>query len=824
MLYKKMLREMRQNFGQFFSIFLLALIALALYAGIMGNIIGGEQARAKFHEETNLANGWLYGEGFTQENLEAVRALDFVTDAQLRMSVKGAAPDYEGAQVDLYLMTESILNKPYLIEGEEFDPSDSDGIWLANTFAEAWGISVGDTFRIEYNGITFERVVKGLVESPEYEYRISDEDTETNFKTISFVFMNYEAFPVRDYVKHLIENGTITAKALAENITLPADIQERLAALGITALDDISADMLLEVVDEISDEQLQSLMPYTELIVKTEGGALGYEEEIADAIDNNYAVMVDEDSIQGIARLNAEIEQHKQFSIIFSLIFVVIAALIIATTMNRMVEKQRTQIGTLNALGMKKRKIMLHYISYSFFLSLLGGLVGILIGVMTLSTLLSDMFAAWYIVPDWKPGYDMSYAAMLLLVAAACVFTAYFSCRKLLKVSPAEALRPAPPKQGKNCIFEKLPFWNRLGFAVQYDLRDISRSKLRTVMGIVGTAAGMLLMVYSISCNTLMDDICDWIYGKIQSFENELVLSGDITLAQAEEMREALSGELVMQSTIEVALEANAPAGEKTTRTLTVIEGKGYYNLTDSRQNVFYLEEGEIALSHRAAKDMNVGVGDTVYWHIYTENDWHEATVGAIYWSPDTQGITYLRSDYEESGNEFLPSLLLTNEDASGYADDSRVVNILKKAEIREAFEASWEGIGLMVGFMILFSVLMVVIVLYNSGNLSFHERLKEFATLKVLGFQSGKIRRLIALENVWVTVIGIIAGAPFGRATLEAMMNSNGDNFDYVIQVPLWNYFLSGALILIASVLISYMFAKRIKRLDMVEALKGAE
>lgn len=823
MLWRKMFREMRQNFGQFFSILLLAFLALALYTGLAGNVIGGEQAREQFHAETNLGNGWLYGEGFTEENLASVRALDFVKAAQLRMSVKGSAPDYEGAQVDLYLMTENILNQPYLIEGEAFDPSDTEGIWLANTFAEAWDIQVGDTFTIEYNGITFERVIKGLVESPEYEFRISDEDTETNFKTISFVFMNYESFPVRAYVTHLIENGTITAAYIAENTDVLADLEGRLAEAGMTT-SDITQDMLLEVVNNISDEALFRLMPNTQMIIKTEGDALSHEAEIAAAIENNYAVMVDENSIQGISRLSSEIEQHKSMSTVFSFVFVLIAALIIATTMSRMVEKQRTQIGTCNALGMKKNKIMLHYISYSFFLSLIGAILGILSGVLVFSEAMSDIFVAWYIVPGWKSGYNWTYIAISVVVVGVCTLASYLSCRKLMKVKPAEALRPAPPRQGKNCIFEKLPFWNKLSFRVQYDLRDVSRAKLRTIMGIVGTAAGMLMMVYTVGCSTLADFVYEWTYEKIQNFENELVLSGDITLAQAEEMCQDLSGELIMIDQIEIAHEENAKAGEKSTQNITVIEGKGYYNLTDSKQNVFMLEEGEIGLSRRVAEDMNVKVGDIVYWHIYSENDWHEAKIGAIYQSPDIQGITYLRSDYEKTGNAFQPTILATDEDVSAYENNSCVTNILDKEEIKEAFDASYESVNILIVFMAFFSIVMTVVVLYNSGNLSFHERVKEFATLKVLGFQSAKIRSLLTLENVWVTVIGIFLGAPFGKITLEAMMNSNGDNFDYSFDISAGDYLLAGILVLIVAMLISFLFAKRIKRLDMVDVLKGVE
>lgn len=822
MLFRKMFREMRQNFGQFFSILILAFLALALYTGLEGNVIGGKQAREAFHEETNLADGWLYGEGFTQENLEAVRELDFVKDAQLRMSVTGAAPDYNGAQVDIYLLTDNLINKPYLIEGEAYDSKDTDGIWLANTFAKAWNIQVGDTFAVSYNGITFEKTVKGLVESSEYEFRISDKDTETDFKNIAFVFMPYEGFPVRDYVNHLIENGTITAEAIAENSDMLEDTEAKLEALGLT-VNDITQEMLLEAVGNIPEETLFQLMPNTEMLVTTEGDALSHEEEIGKAIDNNYAVMIDAESITGISRLTDEMAQHEAFSFTFAIVFVLISVLIIATTMGRMVEKQRTQIGTMNAMGLKKHKIMFHYLSYSFLLSLIGAVLGILVGTLVLSSMMADMFAEWYIVPGWKAGCDLSYAAITVLVVGACTLASYFTCRKLMKVKPAEALRPAPPKQGKRCIFEKLPFWNKLGFKTQYNLRDISRAKLRALMGIIGTAVGMLMMVYGITCNSLTDQIYEWTFEKIQRFESELVLSGDISLEEADAMKEEMSGELVMMDQIELAKKANAPSDEKSTQTITVLEGKGLYNLTDTKQNIMELEPGKVYISRRIAEEMDISAGDTVYWHIYTENDWHEAKIGGIYQSPDSQGITYLREDYEKTGNEFHPSILATAEHISQY-DSKYVTNVLTKEALTESFEAGYEMVGLLVGVMIFFSVIMIVVVLYNSGNLSFHERVKEFATLKVLGLQSRQIRSLLTIQNLWLSVIGILLGAPCGKWTLNVMMNSNGEQFDYSLKISWQCYLMSGILVLAVSMLVSFFFSKRIKRLDMVEVLKGVE
>lgn len=463
MLKRKMLREIRHNFGQFFSVLLLSFMAVMLYAGLESNVVGGNRAREAFYETTNLADGWMYGEGFTEENLESVRELGFIEEAQLRMSVTGSAPKQNGAQIDIYLETENLVIKPYTAKGADFDPENKKGIWLSETFAKAWDIQVGDQFTFPYNGISITKPVLGTIYTPEYEYTVADKDADTDFKNIGYVYMAYEAFPMREYVEHLIKKGIISAKMLVEETHFLDESVEQLEEYGM-GVHDLTQDMLLESVAKISDDDLFQMLPSTELIFTCENSekAMDYEKKIAEAIDNNYAVMIDKTSITGIQVLTAELEQHNAFSIVFAVVFVLIALLVIATTMSRMVEQQRTQIGTLNALGLKRGKIMMHYIGFSFVISLIGAILGFVLGITLIGQAMVDMFANWYVIPEWKAGYDSSFLVVVLLVVASCTLSSYFSCRRLLLVKPSEALRPAPPKKGKKCIFEKLPFWNCL--------------------------------------------------------------------------------------------------------------------------------------------------------------------------------------------------------------------------------------------------------------------------------------------------------------------------------------------------------------------------
>jgi len=543
------------------------------------------------------------------------------------------------------------------------------------------------------------------------------------------------------------------------------------------------------------------------------------------SIDRDYSAIVDRKSIPGLARLDSELEQHQSFSYLFVIIFVGIAILVIATSMGRMVEQQRTQIGTMNALGLKRHKIMLHYISFSLVVSVVGVILGLLAGTLWGSPAVIDMFANWYIVPGLHSVFHPMYLIIAAGIVAVCVLASYISCRKLLHIKPAEALRPTAPKKGKKCIFERLPFWKKLSFTSQYNLRDISRAKLRSFMCVIGTAVGMLLMIYAVGCNELLGSMIEINFNRVTVGEYQIKFSEDAKTEDVDDMAEELDGEVVMVNQVEVAKKKNAPADEKKKETITVLEGKNLYNILDLNNQIKELTPGTIGISRKLAADLDVKVGDTVYWHLYTKNTWYEAKVGTIYRSLESQGIAYLREDYEKTGAEYIPSFLMTDDKAAKDKTDlDYVTGVNSKSEMQAAYESSMEIMNMMVGMMAVFSILMIVVVLYNSGVLSFRERVKEFATLKVLGLRSSKIRRILSMQNLWLSIIGIIIGAPLGNVSLNAMINTNGENFDYNLMLAPVDYVIAEIFVMIISMLVSFMFSKRIRKLDMVEILKGVE
>ena len=851
MLFRKMLREMKGNIGQFLSVMILAFLATFIYSGFESNVVGSRKALDTFNEETNLADGWLYSEGFTEENLEAVRNLDFISEAQLRTEIRGTMPEQEEAELHFYLMDECEIIKPLLYQSDDdhlresesvpFDSKDADGVWLCWSFANAWDIKVGDEIELEHNGLSFRRRVRGLIMTPEYEYSKAEKDADINLRNLAYVYMGYDAFPFRDYVNHNINTGKISVKTIMENEEVREYAEKKLEALGLS-IDRLTDEMLAGIVEKLSDEKLRKLVPYTTMLIRvTEdakkqaekelkgtnsnaGPVLFYEEKIADAIDHNYAVMVDSRSIVGIQRIVDELKQHDTFSYAFALIFLIVALLVISTTMSRLVERQRTVISTMNALGMKTWKIALHYVEYSFFVALVGAVLGVIVGPLVVGQLIVDMLMEWYMVPGVSVGSNAMFVVVTAAVIACCVFASYFSCRKLLRVPPAATLRPAAPQKAKRLLAERLPFWGRLGFNTQYNLRDVVRAPMRTLMGVVGTMVGSVLVIYAFGCYYLVDDLVEWNFDKLMNYDYQLVITDEKSVDYYDAIRDELDGEMVMIDSIEFAKKPHAPADEKSKQTLTVIEGKGIYNVTDEKTNITALVPGKIAITSRLAKTMGVKVGDKIYWHIYSKNEWYESEIGSINRTPETSGITMLREDLEKTGCEYVPNSIVTKTDASAYAKREGVSAVYNMADVKQAFIEGYEVINLLFYMMMGFSIITTVIVLYNCTNLSFHERLKEFATLKVMGFSTQKVRRVLNQENIWFAVIGTIIGIPLGKPALLAMMNSNGENYDYYLYLPLWLYLLGGAFVLLVAALVSGLFSKKIRKIDMVEVLKGME
>lgn len=814
MLFRKMLRDMRWNKMLFVSIFLLSYLGVFLYAGIGGETIGVKRYLDWYNKETNLANGWIYSEGFNKEELEAIRNIEDITDAQRRLYMVATGVSDHSPQIHMYFEEENIISKPYVVEGDPYDPLDSNRVWLDKNFADASGIKVGDTYGFNLNGIILELEIGGLIYSPEYTYYVDGDSLFPDFSKIGFAFTSYTAFPQKDYVIKMIQDEKMSITKLLELSGLGSELE----SIGLNT-DMIMKDMLLEEIKSLNTKELSEMIPFVQIVFTTKNKDVSkLEEKIEDALEGQLSYFIKRENVVGVAQLEAEMEQHESMMVVFPIAFVLIAILAIITTMNRLVNNQRTQIGTLKALGMKKRKIIAHYMSYSFWISLLGSTLGLILGPITIPKVIFNSLSEAYSIPEWRGGYDISFFVVAMVTVFACSFVTYFTCRRILAINPATTLRPAAPKEGKRSIFELLPFWNKLGFSTRYNLRDLGRSKIRTLMGFMGALCCMALLVCSASMYDSFRMMADWMYEDIENYDTKLKLANDIPLQEAEGIRDELQGELIMENGVIIRHK-----GEKKTLSLYAVEGAGLYRVTDVDLNILELEENDIAITMKAAKALGITEGDVIEWHLIDYEEWVEGTVTIINRMPVGSAMVTTRKNVEDAGYTFAPTLLASKDGVGDYTNPY-VTAVHTKEDINEAWDKSMETMLVMIIILIVMAIGLALLVMYNLGILAYAEREREMATLKVVGFNTKRLKKLLLIQNTWLCVLGVLAGTPCGIFMVQYMVDVMGDSFDMIALISLPSFLLCALGTIGVSFLVSLLFSGKIKKLDMVAALKGAE
>lgn len=765
MLIKKMFRDMKKNWFPFVSILILSYLALFLYTGMSCSNIGIRQLRSEYHKETNLADIWIYGMDMTDDICGKIDAISDVDDSQLRMKL--TAESTEGYQIDLYAEKENNITVPYNMDGADFDAGAQQGIWLNSRYAKAHDINVGDMFTIKWNGIEISQEIKGFIMSPEYEYYKAPEDVEPDFSHMGYAYMSY--------------------------------------------------DSLKEILGDT--------MPSYNQIVVTIGNANASEVEndITAAIDDNYSQIFDQSNFNGLTAFDSELSQHDMFAYAFPIIFILIAILTIITTMGRIINNQRTQIGTMKALGIKRHKIIIHYIMFSLVVSAVGCIVGVITGPIVMGPVFNDFMPESYSMPKWGYSYSIKFYIVALAIVVICAFASYINCRKLINLNTVEILYARAPKDAKNCLFEKLPFWKRFKFATKYNLRDMARAKIRSIIVVIGIGCGTILILCALGCNDTMDGMKSWMFDDLMKYDSSIRIS---TLTPKEEytkIAEDEDGELLMSSSVEV----RSDNGKETAKTgLTVPQSDKLYTITDTNKKVCGLKDDEIYVTENFAKEHGIKTGDELEIRTSGENEWKKVKVTGLIKNPNNQGIVMLESTLEKNGIDFVPTTIITSKsvDENKYVNSDYVISVSSKSDMVKSWESNIEIFDVIIMIFVSFSFVLVFIVLQNAATLSFNERRKEFATLKVMGVKHTDLKKILRAQNLWLTIVGILAGMPFAIYVLRLMFETNGGDVDYVAEITPLTYIISAIITYIVSLAINTILSRKVRKIDMAESMKATE
>ena len=491
--------------------------------------------------------------------------------------------------------------------------------------------------------------------------------------------------------------------------------------------------------------------------------------------------------------------------------------LILLTTMRRIITHQRTQIGILKACGFKNSSIILHYLSYGFWLVLTGSILGLILGPMILPQLFYPSMSATYKLPSWNSAWSMSFLYVAALMVIMSLAVSYFSVKGISDEKPADTIRPKVPKVSSSGFIEKLGLWKHFSFNIRWNYRDAKRNKFRALMTIVGVMGCSALLVCAFGMYDGMNDLKEWEYTQINHYDSKLVIEEDTAQSQIDDIADKVNGDEIMESAIEIESDSAKKSGS-----LLVLNETDLITPTDYDRNHVEINDGDVSISEKMAKMLDVDVGDTVRWHIMGSDKWIDTKIDKIHADPVSQGFIMSADKLEDLDLNYTPTSVITSEHVTEDYDGVKATNSMKN--MTSSWDELTESMWLLIYILIFFAGLLAIVVLYNLGLLSFTEIEREIATLKVLGFKTGALRKLLLTQNLWFTAIGFVLGLPVGYYILAIMWESSGDSFYILPSISPTNFLLTLAITFALSIMVNLMFSRKIKKLDMVESLKGVE
>ena len=662
-----------------------------------------------------------------------------------KLTVFGNIVNKDKTDLEINFINNDDVSSLYVIDGKEFN-YDSDKIWFDSELAHNLNYEVGDKVTINFNGTEITKEIAGLVMNPEHVYAVKDaSQVFPSHDDYGFIYISSKYYP-------LGENNIVYNYVL------------------------IDTDKPKEVKKDI--------------------------ENMANVIS-----VTDREANTSYAMFRTEIDSHKTYAGVFPVIFLFIAVLSVITTMNRIVKNQRTEIGILKALGFKKSKIIWHYTFYGFIISLLAVILGHILGQTLLGNYILTLESTYFSLPVLTAEINYGYFVISAFIIFLVVLATYFSCFKELEGVAAETLRPKAPKKLKHTWIEKQHIWHHLKFKTQWNLRDVFRSKARSLMAIIGVAGSTMLVVCAFGMLNTLDNFISWQYDDIYHFKNQINLNTPGVIDSSLE-------DYGTTSSMGIEIKNEGP------ESLTIDDSGKYITYTDYNKEKISLKNEGVMITEKLSDKYNLKVGDNITFKIYGTNSWHTLEVTQINRAPSAQNVTISKETYESLGYTYIPSVVYTNEKVS---DDFGTV--YSKEVLRENSSTMLNTMSSVIVIMIIAALLLGAVVIYNLGILSYTEKIRELATLKVLGFNSKNVGKVLKQQNLWLSVIGVIIGLPLGYKLVDIIFSTvMGYSFDIMPVVNISSYVIAFICILLMALFVNILLNKKVKKLDMVTSLKAAE
>ncbi len=790
MLKKKMFRDIKQNLSQFITIFLMVLIGVMVYVGIEAYMDGMTSAADNFYKNNNIQDLNVMG-NLSDKDLDKIKSLDNVKDAEKKLVVNAIDKDNKDKTYLLSFIDSNNISKFHIMDGEKFDVNKK-GAWVDNFYAEKNNLKVGETIKIKYDTFSLEEKILGLINVPDHIYDVKDEsELVPNRENFGFVYLSVNEIP-ESYIKDLVmKEMKITDEKIFDKY--------------------------------VKDFNYKEYIPYNYIMVDVnkKKNVTSVKEDIEDNVSNAKAIVKIEDTLS-YQRYQGEIDEGASYVGIFSGLFLFIAMLSVITTMTRVVKKQKLQIGTMKALGIKNSKIVMHYVGYGFFVSLAAAIVGIILGKYFIGTFFLNMEMDYFEVPNGIPVVKPLSYLVALLVVMVVSFITYLTCRKELFKKPAEALRNEVPNVKVSSLnLSTKGIFKKLNFSSKWNYRDILRNKFRTVTAVVGIVGCCMLIVCAFGMLNSMNHFIKLQFEDLYNFNYKLSLKENINDDELKVLTDKYGDNTSETLTIETKI-----GKEREANTIFVTNAGNLVRFQNENGEFIKVNKNNgVYVTRKLADQKNLKVGDTIKWHIYGVNKYYESKIVGLTKDPQVQNLTMTKEYLESLDIDYKPDSLYTNTDLKGVKDIKNVSLVQDINELKNGLESMLSMMKSMIMLIIVFAIGLGAIIIYNMGILSYSEKQYQFATLKVLGFSDKKIKKIFVQQNNWITVLSIIIGLPTGYYMTSWIFKSViADNYDFGAYINLSTYLIAIIGTILVSTIVSRILSKKVNKIDMVSSLKANE
>ncbi|MGN1294862.1 MAG: FtsX-like permease family protein [Bacilli bacterium] len=872
------LRTINRNKARFFSLLMITILATFTYTGINSTYSDFKKSIDKFYDIHNHYDIKLQSDkGMSLDDVEYIKSIDGVKEVEGVHSIDALLnlPEEE-AVVNVASYT-SLVNTLDVISGR-LPTSDSE-IVVEENLLKNNDLELGCLLSINSSELIHSSfTVVGTVRSSLYINSAKTSQKRGN-TSLGIGVINYYSFVSssafdQDYYTSIyitIKNGKekVTATkeytSLVDNVisnidkvkeeienrreeeiktSLKAQLdsekesQELQFALMKSKLDEMEKQ--LNLMDKTSAEYALLLQQYN-----------NYLEQYNDAYDdfiNEFTRLYEE--IDDLARTTYYINDRSDYSTykeflddaqsiknlgqVFPIVFFIVATLISLISMSRLVEDERNEIGTLKSLGFNSRHIMNKYIFFALFATLLGGIVGSLAGAYIIPAIIYEIYTILFDVPTMVLSLEWAVVVIPLLISCLCIVGAtLYTSYRVLKEKPTELMRPKAPKSGKRIVLEKISFiWDKINFSNKITIRNIARYKKRvfaTIFGIIGCTA---LMLTGFGLKDSLQGLAKKQFGNVFDFDAMVLVS---TYNESEE-ENVFDNELIKQKT---SVQIISGTVTSTSINWTVVENNesldSFASLYDKNtHDKVTLETGKVIITNKLAELKHLSVGDTI--------ELKDSSSRAA--SFEISGIVEMyfnhyvfmdKETYENASFTYNPNCLylhcssLSSEEKNDLAkvllEEESVLSVQFIDDMVENVDDMLSSLNNVVYILIVLAALLSFVVLYNLSNINIHERKREIATLKLLGFYNNEVDNYITKENIILTLVGIAFGllggyflTSFVLKTVEIEMAS------FVLDINILSYLISSALAFIFTFIVNVITHFSLKKINMIESLKSVE